>query len=94
LSIYAVPCFDDETGEKKKPEIITFYITTKGGVHSCDQLCSNFNVGRRTRRWPLAIFNHFINVSAINAFIVFKSNMKETMERRKFLKNLVCDQII
>lgn len=47
---------------KKKPEIITFYNITKGGVDTCDQLCSNYNVGRRTKKWPLAIFNHFINV--------------------------------
>ncbi|KAL4113154.1 hypothetical protein QTP88_016830 [Uroleucon formosanum] len=58
------------------------------GVDTCDQLCSNYNVGRRTRRWPLAIFNYFINVSAVNAYIVFKSNTKETIKRRIFLKNL------
>lgn len=73
---------------KKRPEIITFYNSTKGGVDTCDQLCSNYNVGRRTKRWPLAIFNHFINVSAVNSYIIFKSNTKEKIKRRIFLKNL------
>lgn len=47
----------DEDTSEKKPEIITFYKTTKGGVDTCAQLCSNYNVGRRTKRWSLAIFN-------------------------------------
>ncbi|CAH2086577.1 unnamed protein product [Euphydryas editha] len=40
----------------KKPEIILFYNETKFGVDLVDQRCSNYLTGRRTRRWPLAIF--------------------------------------
>lgn len=67
-------------------------------MDSCEHLCSNYSVGRRSKRFLLAISNHFINVSAINLYIVFKINTKETIERRIFLKNLaenvVTNQII
>lgn len=80
---------DEDTGSSKKPEIVTFYNCTKGGVDSCDQLCSNYSVGRRTRRWPLAVFFHFINVSALNSYVVYyKMNTREKIQRRIFLKNL------
>ena len=42
--------------ETKKPEIIQFYNSTKGGVDTIDQLCGNYSVTRRTRRWPLCVF--------------------------------------
>lgn len=79
--------------EKKKPEIITFYNTSKGGVDSNDQLCSNYNVGRRTNRWPLAIFYHILNITGINSYIIFKQNSilkgnTQPIVRRNFLRNL------
>lgn len=77
-----------ETGADKKPEIVTFYNCTKGGVDTCDQLCSNYSVARRTRRWPLAVFFHFLNVSALNAYIIYKMNTSKKIQRRIFLKEL------
>nr|CAH7763977.1 unnamed protein product [Callosobruchus chinensis] len=38
------------------PEIIEYYNSTKGGVDLLDQKCANYCCGRRTRRWPLAVF--------------------------------------
>lgn len=56
---------DLETGDKKKPEIISFYNVTKGGVDSADQLCSNYNVARNTRRWPMVILYGVLNIAGI-----------------------------
>lgn len=66
--------FDETTASAQKPEIITYYNSTKGGVDCNDQLCSNYNVGRRTKRWPLAVFFHLLNISGINVFVVHKAN--------------------
>ncbi|KAH9636992.1 hypothetical protein HF086_013662 [Spodoptera exigua] len=81
---------DETTGSAQKPEIITYYNSTKGGVDCNDQLCSNYNVGRRTKRWPLAVFFHLVNVSGINAFVIHKANTDKgiTHIRRIFLKQL------
>lgn len=43
----------------QKPEIISYYNSTKGGVDALDEKCSIYSTGRRTRRWPMAIFTDF-----------------------------------
>ncbi|CAK1598332.1 unnamed protein product [Parnassius mnemosyne] len=78
-----------DEGELKKPEMILFYNKTKGGVDTNDKLCSTYNVARRTKRWPMVIFFHLFNVSAINAFVIYNFNNNEaTIRRRIFLKLL------
>ena len=77
---------DSSTGEKKKPEMITFYNATKSGVDTVDQLCSTYDVARKTNRWPMVIFYSMLNVAGINAQIIYNSNNK--VGRSNFLKQL------
>ncbi|GLV46045.1 uncharacterized protein CBL_05132 [Carabus blaptoides fortunei] len=80
---------DKESGDAQKAELLTFYNMTKGGVDTNDKLCATYNVGRRTRRWPVAIFFHLINVCAINALVIYNSgNNGNPLNRREFLKKL------
>lgn len=79
----------DETSEKNKPKMITFYNATKSGVDTVDQLCSTYNVARKTNRWPMVILYSMINVAAINAQIVYHANNESIKTRRsEFLKLL------
>lgn len=55
-----------------KPEIISFYNATKGGVDTLDFKCSNYCANRKTRRWPLVIFYHLLAVTGSNAHILHK----------------------
>ncbi|XP_018324187.1 piggyBac transposable element-derived protein 4-like [Agrilus planipennis] len=86
--------FDDtidvSTGDHKKPEIVTFYNMTKVGVDLVDQLCQKYDVSRNTRRWPLVMFYNLLNISAINAFVIYKANTRESrqIQRRIFLQNI------
>src|SRR5215469_15705523 len=75
--------------ETKKPEIIHFYNSIKGGVDTVDQLCGNYSVSRRTRRWPLCIFFQLLNIAGVNGHILYNMTRSEdpTQKRRKFLKN-------
>ena len=41
---------DLDTGDKQKPEMITFYNSSKGGVDIVDQMCSAYDVARNTLR--------------------------------------------
>jgi hypothetical protein len=50
--------------ETKKPEIVHFYNSTKGGVDTVDQLCGNYSVSRRTRRQPLCLFSNSSTLQA------------------------------
>ena len=77
--------------ETKKPEIIQFYNSAKGGVDTVDQLCGNYSVSRRTCWWPLCVFFHLVNIAGVNGQILFKKTRKlvdEAQNRRQFLKNL------
>lgn len=89
-SMHHAAHIDPTSTDKQKPEIITYYNSTKGGVDTNDHLCGTYNVGRRTKRWPLAIFFHLINVSGINALIVHRANTDKsrTHVRRNFLRQL------
>lgn len=85
-SMHFLPSQDTDVN---KPEIISFYNNSKSGVDTLDQKCANYSCGRRTRRWPLAIFYRIIDICAANAFVIFSSvrDNPETI-RLNFMKNL------
>jgi hypothetical protein len=77
---------DAETGDQRKPELITFYNESKGGVDTMDQLCATYTVARRTRRWPVCVFYNLLNIAGVNAMVVHKLNhINDVTFRRKFL---------
>ncbi|XP_046396726.1 uncharacterized protein LOC124163702 [Ischnura elegans] len=61
---------DNATGEQKKPEIITFYNATKGGVDVVDEMCGNYSVARKTNCWPLTAFYHILHIIGLNSLII------------------------
>lgn len=77
---------------KKKPEIIEHYNRTKGGVDVMDKMAGAFSVKRKTLRWPVAFFYNIIDVAAVAAFLIYKTNNpafgKKSDARRTFLKGL------
>jgi hypothetical protein len=79
---------DQATGDDKKPEIITFYNSTKGGVDVVDMMVGNYNVSRNSRRWPLTLFFDLLNISCVNSYVLYAHNPKNKLKRRKFIKNL------
>lgn len=80
---------DQSTNEKNKPEIVTFYNSTKVGVDLVDQLCGNYDVSRNTRRWPMVLFFDLLNIIGINAACIYKSHhFNETLKRTDFLQNI------
>lgn len=72
-----------------KPEIISYYNCNKGGVDTLDQKCSIYSTGRRTRRWPMAIFFRMLDIASVNSFIVHQSYRDNSkVERYDFIKEL------
>nr|CAH7754010.1 unnamed protein product [Callosobruchus chinensis] len=65
---------DENTGDYFKPELVTFYNMTKGGVDVVDLLKSYYDVSRISCRWPLTIFFSLLNIGAINSQIIHHSN--------------------
>ena len=72
----------------KKPEIITFYNSTKGGVDMVDQMAGEYDTSRNSRRWPLTVFYTLLNVSTINAYILYCHNPENKLKRRLFIKSV------
>ena len=62
---------------KKKPEVITYYNATKGGIDTLNRMVRWFTSKRKTRRWPMVIFYNMLDISALNAFIMWMSLNKE-----------------
>lgn len=87
-SLHEDNSIDLDTGDKKKPCIITFYNGTKGGVDTTDKMCASFNVARNIRRWPMVVFFAMLNISGINAQVIYFGNDKKVIRRKTFLKKL------
>lgn len=84
----------DEENYANKPEMITFYNKTKIGVDLVDQLNQKYNVAKNTRRWPMVIFYDLLNISAINAFCIYKANnLNSKIPRRQFIENIAWELI-
>ena len=77
----------------QKPSIIRFFKKTKGGVDTLDRMVRSYSTKRITRRWPLVLFYNMIDVSAINAFIIWQeikhgNGNVYIRQQRKFLISL------
>ncbi|XP_039291052.1 uncharacterized protein LOC120352834 [Nilaparvata lugens] len=73
----------------KKPEVIEFYNSTKGGVDTFDKMVHSYSVSRKTRRWPLRMFYGILDQAGINSMILYGESVhSEGVNRRKFLKEL------
>ena len=73
----------ESPGPEKKPEVLTYYNATKGGVDTMDQMVRWFTTKRKTRRWPMVIFYNMLDISALNAFIVWMSLNKENYTAKR-----------
>ncbi|KAJ8867695.1 hypothetical protein PR048_031498 [Dryococelus australis] len=72
-----------ETNEDSgKPDIIEFYNSTKGGFDSLDQKCACYSIGRRTRRWPMAIFYAMLDIAGVNSFIIHTYMHPQNCEKK------------
>lgn len=58
---------------KKMPNIVAYYNNTKGGVDTVDKMLSCYSVKRKTNRWPIAVFANMVDISALNAYIIFNT---------------------
>lgn len=83
---------DVDTGEKRKPEIVTFYNNTKWGVDIVDKMCKQYSVMRNSRRWPLTLFFNMTNIAGINALVINQINsFPQKIVRREFLSTVAFD---
>lgn len=87
---------DEETGDRKKPEIVTFYNHTKIGVDVLDQMCSKYDVSRNTKRWPMVLFFDLLNIATINASRIYNDNRagQQVLPRSDFISQVAWELIV
>ncbi|KAB0803065.1 hypothetical protein PPYR_00035 [Photinus pyralis] len=91
-SLHHDDAIDKLTQDKFKPEIITYYNSTKGGVDNLDKLCATYNVARNTRRWPMVVLYALLNIAGVNSQLIYAANNKQySMIRRLYLKKLAIE---
>uniref|UniRef100_UPI00358E440B piggyBac transposable element-derived protein 4-like n=1 Tax=Myxine glutinosa TaxID=7769 RepID=UPI00358E440B len=76
---------DPNSGDKNKPEIITFYNATKGGVDMVDQMAAMYDTSGNSRRWPMTVFYTLLNISNLNSYILYCHTTQEKINRRSFI---------
>lgn len=79
--------------EDKKPQMILDYNSTKGAVDTLDQSIAAYSCKRKTNRWPIILFYNILDVSAYNAFVLWREinpdwNKNVLYKRRLFLEEL------
>ena len=78
-----------KSNSHQKRSNIMFYNKTKDAVYTLNRMVRSYSTKRMSRSWPLIIFYNMIDISAINAFIIWqKINHKNVnicmRQRRKF----------
>jgi len=58
-----------------------------------DQMTRTYSCKRKTRRWPLVVFYNMLEISAINAYVIWKTlnrnwNSNKSHKRRLYLFQL------
>ena len=59
---------------RKKPNVITLYDCTKGGVDVMDMISSNLSARIQSRRWPLNALAFVLDTARSNAQPILKDN--------------------
>ena len=59
---------------RKKPNVITLYDCTKGGVDVMDMISSNLSTRIQSRRWPLNALAFVLDTARSNAQTILKDN--------------------
>jgi hypothetical protein len=77
-----------DCANKKKPNTVISYNTTKFGVDAVDNMTRLYNVKSATRRWPVQVFYNILNLAGINSWILFKKK-NSSIARSKFLSKLI-----
>ncbi|KAM3618245.1 uncharacterized protein V6R79_017929 [Siganus canaliculatus] len=79
--------------EHKKTKIVLDYNHCKGAVDNLDKLVATYSSRRMTKRWPMVLFGHILDLSAYNALVLWLGieptwKQAKKFRRRQFLEEL------
>nr|CAI5823607.1 unnamed protein product [Callosobruchus analis] len=74
---------------KIKPREISEYNNYMSGVDRCNQLTSYYSCPRKTIRWYKKIIFHLLDVTVLNAFIMYREKKNKKMRFAEFRDQLI-----
>ena len=72
---------ESEKNNARKSETISFYNSNKFGVHVAEKMNSNNPVKSKSRRWPLQVLFNILDLTWINARILYKETTGERLSQ-------------
>ena len=78
-----------DSSERKKPNIVLTYNSTKTGVDIADAMLRMYSCKAATRRWPIGVFYDLLDKCAINSWILHKQCTNSSATRKKYILNLI-----
>lgn len=78
--------WQDNDGQSQKipvprPTAVAEYNKYMGGVDTSDQMLGTNSVHGKTRRWPVTVFQHLLDIAVTNSFIVHKELSKAQQQK-------------
>ncbi|KFM61880.1 PiggyBac transposable element-derived protein 4, partial [Stegodyphus mimosarum] len=72
----------------EKPDVVANYNANMGYVDFSDRMANSYTFGRKILKWTKKLFFHLLDLSILNAFILFKmKNPKGGL--KNFRQNLI-----
>lgn len=59
-----------------QPVVVSNYNRCMGGVDLCDRYISHSRINMRTKKWPVRVYFHFIDLAIVNSYIEYKRDQK------------------
>ena len=83
---------DNHQVNKRTPVVARFYNQFMGGTGRFDQMLATHSFRRRCNRWTIAFHYFALNAAATNAYIIYRTRMKElditAMTNKEFIQKL------
>lgn len=75
-----------------RPTAVGEYNKYMGGVDTSDQMFGTNSVHRKTRRWPMTVFQHLLDIAVTNSYILHKellmAKQQKPLTRQAFQEEL------
>ena len=66
------PTLKIDNSEKKMPEVVHFYNSTKYSVDVLDQMARKYTTKSASQRWSIQVFFNILGMVAINSWVIYK----------------------
>lgn len=76
------------------PKIAIDYNSCMGYVDKADMLKSTYELDRKSHKWWHRIFWHFVDVTIVNSFIIYKQKNPDSQTNLKEFRLALIDELV